>query len=137
MLDFPRGQFQKRGWMEFRQDVDEHVPFSIAAAIELLSRADMLVGINTLRTCPARCATASLHTALLRAPGNMGSHVSRIVYDKMVGASSTSQLPPFISVDGYATPTSPRHRHPRHLRPHPAGVEMSGWLQMSQLEVES
>jgi len=76
LLDFPRGQFQKRGWMEFRQDVDEHVPFSIAAAIELLSRADMLIG-------------------------NMGSHVSRIVYDKMVGASLTSQLPPFISVDGY------------------------------------
>lgn len=75
-LDFPRQQFVKRGWMEFRRDTDEHVPFSLAAAIELLSRADMVVG-------------------------NMGSHVTRIVYDKMVASSRTSQLPPFISVDGY------------------------------------
>jgi len=75
-LDFPRAQFRKKGWMEFRKDVDEHVPFSIAAAIELLSAADMLVG-------------------------NMGSHVSRIIYDKMVAAASASVLPPFISVDGY------------------------------------
>jgi hypothetical protein len=74
--DFPRAQFVKRGWMEFRRDTDEHMPFSLAAEIELLSRADMLVG-------------------------NMGSHVSRIAYDKMVASSSTSQPPPFISVDGY------------------------------------
>lgn len=75
-LDFPRAQFVKRGWMEFRHDTDEHMPFSLAAEVELLSRADMLVG-------------------------NMGSHVSRIVYDKMVASTGTSQPPPFISVDGY------------------------------------
>jgi len=75
-FDYPRAQFKKKGWMEFRRDVDEHVPFSIAAAVELLSHADMLVG-------------------------NMGSHVSRIIYDKMVVSSATSVLPPFISVDGY------------------------------------
>ena len=75
-LDFPRGQFQKRGWMEFRHDLDENAPFSIVAALELLSAADVFVG-------------------------NMGSHVSRMVYNKMVASSATSVLPPFISVDGY------------------------------------
>ena len=43
-LDFPRAQFKKRGWMEFRADLDEHAPFSLAAEMELLSRADMIVG---------------------------------------------------------------------------------------------
>ena len=43
-LDFPRAQFKKRGWMEFRKDTDEHVAFSLAAEMELLSTADMLVG---------------------------------------------------------------------------------------------
>ena len=75
-LDFPRQQFVKKGWMEFRKDLDENVPFSLAAALELLGGADMLVG-------------------------NMGSHVTRVLYNKMVRASRTSVLPPFISVDGY------------------------------------
>lgn len=52
------------------------MPFSLAAEMELLSGADMLVG-------------------------NMGSHVTRMIYNKMVASSSTSQLPPWISVDGY------------------------------------
>ena len=52
------------------------VPFSLAAAFELLGQADMLVG-------------------------NMGSHVTRVLYNKMVGASRTGVLPPFLSVDGY------------------------------------
>ncbi len=75
-LDYPRGQFKKRGWMEFRRDLTDDVPFSLAAAIELVSSADMLVG-------------------------NMGSMVTRMIYNKMVGASATSSLPPFIAVDGY------------------------------------
>ncbi|KAL3913621.1 MAG: hypothetical protein SGPRY_007918 [Prymnesium sp.] len=58
------------------QDLSEDVPFSLAAAIELLGRADILVG-------------------------NMGSHVTRMLYNKMIAWSSTSLLPPFISVDGY------------------------------------
>ena len=62
--------------MEFRHDLDENAPFSIVAALELLSAADVFVG-------------------------NMGSHVSRMVYNKMVASSATSVLPPFISVDGY------------------------------------
>ena len=62
--------------MEFRSDLDENAPFSIVAALELLSAADVFVG-------------------------NMGSHVSRMVYNKMVASSATSVLPPFISVDGY------------------------------------
>jgi len=75
-MDFPRKQFKKRGWMEFRKDLSDDVPFSLAAAIELLGKADMLVG-------------------------NMGSHVTRMLYNKMIASSSTSVLPPFISVDGY------------------------------------
>ena len=42
--DFPRKQFKKRGWMEFRKDLSEDVPFSLAAAVELLGGADILVG---------------------------------------------------------------------------------------------
>ena len=113
-LDFPRQQFVKKGWMEFRSDLDENVPFSLAAAFEMLGSADMLVG-------------------------NMGSHVTRVLYNKMVSGTSrmstmphphpnsspspnprqvassrtpnpnphqvassrTSTMPPFISVDGY------------------------------------
>jgi hypothetical protein len=75
-LDYPRKQFKKRGWMEFRKDLTEDVPFSLAAALELLGSADVLVG-------------------------NMGSHVTRMIYNKMVASTATSQLPPFISVDGY------------------------------------
>jgi len=75
-LDFPRQQFVKKGWMEFRSDLDENVPFSLAAAFEMLGGADMLVG-------------------------NMGSHVTRVLYNKMVASSRTSTMPPFISVDGY------------------------------------
>jgi len=104
-LDFPRQQFVKKGWMEFRSDLDENVPFSLAAAFEMLGGADMLVG-------------------------NMGSHVTRVLYNKMVSftfglrtmpdlnpspspspnpnpnphqvaSSRTSTMPPFISVDGY------------------------------------
>ena len=33
--------------------------------------------------------------------GSMGSHVSRVLYNKMISSSRTSLLPPFISVDGY------------------------------------
>ena len=75
-LHYPRKQFKKRGWMEFRKDLTEDVPFSLAAALELLSNADVLVG-------------------------NMGSHVTRVLYNKMVSSSRTATMPPFISVDGY------------------------------------
>ncbi|EOD08229.1 hypothetical protein EMIHUDRAFT_453202 [Emiliania huxleyi CCMP1516] len=75
-LDYPRQQFRKRAWMEFRSDLDENAPFSLAAELELLSTADLFVG-------------------------SMGSHTSRSVYMRMVSSSRTSQLPPFISVDGY------------------------------------
>ena len=75
-LDYPRGQFRKRAWMEFRSDLDEHAPFSLAAELELLSDADLFVG-------------------------NMGSHTSRMFCMKMVRASRTAELPTFISVDGY------------------------------------
>ena len=33
--------------------------------------------------------------------GNMGSHVTRMIYNKMVASTATSVMPPFISVDGY------------------------------------
>jgi hypothetical protein len=47
--------------------------------------------------------------------GNMGSHVTRMIYNKMVSASRTSVLPPFISVDGYGTlPTPPSTLAPSH-----------------------
>ena len=36
-LDFPRQQFVKKGWMEFRSDLDENVPFSLAGAFEMLA----------------------------------------------------------------------------------------------------
>ena len=49
------------GWMEFRKDLSDDVPFSLASALELLDSADMLVG-------------------------NMGSHVTRMLYNKMVVA---------------------------------------------------
>lgn len=75
-LSYPRQQFKKRGWMEFRKDLTDDVPFSLAAALELLGGADVLVG-------------------------NMGSHVTRMIYNKMVSATSTSVMPPFVSVDGY------------------------------------
>ena len=75
-LAYPRGQFKKRGWMEFRKDLTDDVPFSLAAALEMLGSADVLVG-------------------------NMGSHVTRMIYNKMVAAVGTSVMPPFISVDGY------------------------------------
>jgi hypothetical protein len=75
-LDYPREQFRKRAWMEFRSDLDEHAPFSLAAELELLSDAHLFVG-------------------------NMGSHTSRMFYMKMVATSKTAVLPPFISVDGY------------------------------------
>ena len=75
-MSYPRAQFKKRGWMEFRKDLTEDVPFSLAAALELLGSADVLVG-------------------------NMGSHVTRMIYNKMVASTATSQLPPFLSVDGY------------------------------------
>ena len=75
-LEYPRKQFKKRGWMEFRKDLTDDVPFSLAAALELLGGADVLVG-------------------------NMGSHVTRMIYNKMVSATSTSVMPPFLSVDGY------------------------------------
>ena len=55
-----------------------YVAFSLAAEMELLSTADMLVG-------------------------NMGSQVTRTIYDKMVASTATSVVPPFISVDGYVT----------------------------------
>ena len=75
-LDYPRTQFRKRAWMEFRSDLDENAPFSLAAELELLSEAHLFVG-------------------------NMGSHTSRMMYMKMVASSRTGVLPPFISVDGY------------------------------------
>ena len=75
-LDYPREQYRKRAWMEFRSDLDENAPFSLAAELELLSEADMFVG-------------------------NMGSHTSRTMYMRMIGSSKTAVLPPFISVDGY------------------------------------
>jgi hypothetical protein len=31
----------------------------------------------------------------------MGSHVTRMLYSKLVSSGKTSVLPPFISVDGY------------------------------------
>ena len=75
-LDYPRGQFKKRDWMEFRSDLDENAPFSLAAELELLSAGDVFVG-------------------------NMGSHTSRMLYMKLVAAGKTGVLPPWISVDGY------------------------------------
>ncbi|KAL1522345.1 hypothetical protein AB1Y20_017337 [Prymnesium parvum] len=75
-LEYPRSQFQKRAWMEFRSDLDENAPFSLAAELELLSEATLFVG-------------------------NMGSHTSRMMYMKMVASTKTAVLPPFISVDGY------------------------------------
>ena len=36
-LHYPRQQFKKRGWMEFRKDLTEDVPFSLAAALEMLA----------------------------------------------------------------------------------------------------
>jgi len=75
-LDYPRGQFRKRAWMEFRADLDEHAPFSLAAELDLLSNAHMFVG-------------------------NFGSHTSRMMYYRMIGETKTATLPPFISVDGY------------------------------------
>ena len=77
-LDYPRLQFEKKGgnWMEFRSDLDEHAPFSLAAELELLKDADAFVG-------------------------NFGSHTSRMLYMKMVANSKTAVLPPFLSVDGY------------------------------------
>ena len=62
--------------MEFRSDLDENAPFSLAAELELLSDAHMFVG-------------------------HMGSHTSRTLYMRMVATSKTAVLPPFISVDGY------------------------------------
>ena len=59
-LDYPRKQFRKRGWMEFRKDLDEHVPFSIAGAVELLRYAQRrdehvlaLLPSNTHQHCDA------------------------------------------------------------------------------------
>ena len=75
-LDFDRKQFRKQAWMEFRSELDEHAPFSLAAELELLATADVFVG-------------------------NMGSHTSRMMYMKLIGASRTAVLPPFMSVDGY------------------------------------
>ena len=75
-MNYPRSQFKKRGWMEFRKDLSDDVPFSLAAALELLGSADVLVG-------------------------NMGSHVTRMIYNKMVPSTRTAVMPPFISVDGY------------------------------------
>lgn len=75
-LDFDRQQFRKQAWMEFRSELDEHAPFSLAAELELLATADVFVG-------------------------NMGSHTSRMMYMKIIGASRTALLPPFVSVDGY------------------------------------
>ena len=62
--------------MEFRSDLDEHAPFSLAAELELLSHAHVFVG-------------------------NMGSHTSRTMYMRLLGQTKTAVLPPFISVDGY------------------------------------
>ena len=75
-LDYPRGQFRKRAWMEFRSDLDENAPFSLAAENELLSEAHLFVG-------------------------NFGSHTSRTMYMRMLASTKTAVLPPFISVDGY------------------------------------
>lgn len=75
-LDYPRAQFAKRGWIEFRADLDGHMPLSLAAELQLIGDADVLVG-------------------------NMGSHTSRLFYHRMVAAAATSVLPPFVSVDGY------------------------------------
>ena len=62
--------------MEFRSDLDENAPFSLAAELELLSEADMFVG-------------------------NMSSLTSRSMYMRLIASSKTGVLPPFISVDGY------------------------------------
>ena len=75
-LDYPRSQFKKKAWMEFRSDLDEHAPFSLAAELELISEAHCFVG-------------------------NMGSHTSRTMYMRMIASTKTAVLPPFISVDGY------------------------------------
>ena len=42
-LEYPREQFRKRAWMEFRSDLDENAPFSLAAELELLSEGDLFV----------------------------------------------------------------------------------------------
>jgi hypothetical protein len=75
-LDYPRTQFKKGAWMEFRSDLDENAPFSLAAELELVSAAHLFVG-------------------------NMGSHTSRMMYMRMIPSTRTAVLPPFVSVDGY------------------------------------
>ena len=117
-LDYPREQFRKRAWMEFRSDLDENAPFSLAAgARSALARLIFLAAsaAATAITCPAPrppcpappppCPAPRAELELLGEAdlfvGNMGSHTSRLIYLKLVAAAKTAVLPPFISVDGY------------------------------------
>lgn len=76
-VDWPREQLAKpKPWVEFRQNLDEHVPLSLAAELEVLSHADMFVG-------------------------SFGSQVGRSIYFGMNARTRTGSLPPFVSVDGY------------------------------------
>ena len=92
-LDFPRQQFVKKGWMEFRSDLDENVPFSLAAAFEMLGGADMLVG-------------------------NMGSHVTRVLYNKMVSFTFGLRAMPDLNPSPQPQPQSQPQPSPGGLFSH-------------------
>jgi hypothetical protein len=76
-VDWPREQLARpKPWVEFRANLDEHVPLSLAAELHLLGHADMFVG-------------------------SFGSQVGRSIYYRMLAGVRGGTLPPFVSVDGY------------------------------------
>ncbi|KAJ1635774.1 hypothetical protein T492DRAFT_963887 [Pavlovales sp. CCMP2436] len=76
-VDWPRDQLARpKPWVEFRANLDEHVPLSLAAELELLGHADMFVG-------------------------SFGSQVGRSIYYRMLSRVRGGTMPPFVSVDGY------------------------------------
>lgn len=76
-VDWPREQLARpKPWVEFRANLDEHVPLSLAAELQLLGHADMFVG-------------------------SFGSQVGRSIYYRMLSRVRGGTLPPFASVDGY------------------------------------
>ncbi|KAG8466704.1 hypothetical protein KFE25_008083 [Diacronema lutheri] len=76
-VDWPREQLARpKPWVEFRANLDEHVPLSLAAELELLGHADVFVG-------------------------SFGSQVGRSIYYRMLSRVRAGTMPPFVSVDGY------------------------------------
>jgi hypothetical protein len=76
-VDWPREQLARpKPWVEFRANLDEHVPLSLAAELHLLGHADMFVG-------------------------SFGSQVGRSIYYRMLANLRGGSMPPFVSVDGY------------------------------------